>query len=92
VACCPQTAAALAWVSFQRERPLAGLQWLERCDRGSRVYNDLQRLDWQEKASQEGDDVEVYNLSEDPEAHRSNAHVAGAGGNVDSWTEFLGTW
>ena len=36
--------------------------------------------------------VDMYNLSDDPEADRAAAHIAGAGGNVDAWRDFLGTW
>lgn len=93
-----QTAAALAWVSFRREKPEAGLEWIDRCTQSSPTQRDLARLDWQEispgtsTATRIEEEDPVYNLSDDPEAHRSIAHVAGAGGNVEAWREFLGTW
>lgn len=91
----PQTAAALAWVSFHRGKPLAGLDWVDRCASESPTRRHLSSLDWQQHGESDDDGsegTEVYNLSDDPEASRSAAHVAGAGGNVEAWTEFLGTW
>jgi hypothetical protein len=109
-----QTAAALAWVTYQLGRHAEGSSWVDHLVASSPLHAALSGLDWQEPAGvrtpptqqegtagaaaveqveeeAEGED-DLYNLSDDPEADRSAAHVAGAGGSVEAWREFLQTW